>query len=126
MPNPREQLELLVAHQKEFESFLSTLTGLTVNVSLHVHSSRNLASDLTHLFEASLSMDNFETQRTSNMTWIAHTDLKKSISVFMPNDFEAEKYTEPEDDEGYDQAVEYANAKRAEGQLKRNNDEIPF
>lgn len=37
-----------------------------------------------------------------------------------------ELYPEPEDDEGYNQAVENANARRAEGQLKRNDDEIPF
>ena len=109
MPNAKEQLELLAAHQEEFELFLKELTGLTVKVSLQVYSSRNSDTDLLNIFEASLSMDDFKTHTNDDKTWIAHTDLNKSVYVHMPEDFN-DSYPYPEDDEEYRLAVENANA----------------
>ncbi len=140
--DPRKQLELLAAHQQELEDLLHKLTGLTVKVSLNVHSPANSATDLLHLFEASLISPDFRQVNASDRTWIAQKGLNSRISIFMPEGFDADElYPEPEDDEGYNLAVETANAqrmlspegqaieaenRRAEGQLKRNDDEIPF
>ena len=124
--NPKAKLNLLAAHQEEFEAFLLKLTGLTVSVSLTVHSADNSKADLQQLFGAGLSLPNFEQVSSFNRTWIAHTGNTRKISIFMPEGFDTKEYPELEDDEGYNSAIEYANAKRAEGQLKRNDDEIPF
>ena len=67
MPNAKEQLELLAAHQKEFEIFLNELTGLTVKVSLGVHSTSNSTDDLLSLFDASLPMDEFKVESTERI-----------------------------------------------------------
>lgn len=125
--DPTKQLETLAKCQQEFESFLHELTGLTVKVSLSVHSTNNSTADLLNLFGASLSMQEFETQSTSRKTWITHTSLSRNVSVFMPEGFNTDElYPEPKDDEGYNLAVEYDNALRFEGELKRNDDTNPF
>ncbi len=109
--NPKEQLELLAAHQQEFESFLHERTGLNVKVSFSVHTIDNSTADLLHLFTAGLSLPNFEQRNASKRIWIAHKDLTRNISIFMPKGFNADElYPEPEDDEGYAQAVEVSNA----------------
>jgi len=127
MPNAKEQLELLTAHQKEFESFLKELTGLSVTVSLTVHTTDNLVSDLLALFDASLSLSVFRQVTTSERTWITHEALNRNISVFMPKDFKViESFPELDDDEGYAQAVEVANAKHTGYPLKYDNDYNPF
>lgn len=123
LTDPKEQLQALSAYQKEMEDFLKHLTGLDVSVSLSVHSAGNSAADLINLLDASKSLPNFDQVSSSDRTWITHTDMSKDITIFMPEGFDT---TKPEDDEGYNQAVEYANAKRDEGQLKHNDDEIPF
>lgn len=119
MPNkitdPTKQLETLVAHQHILERVLHSLTGLTVKVSLSVHSTSNSTADLLNLFEASQSMQEFETQSTSRKTWITHTSLSRNVSVFMPEGFDADElHPELEDDEGYNLAVENANARQTQ------------
>ncbi len=109
--DPKKQLEQLVSCQAAWEKVLHELTGLTVKVSLTVHSADNSRADLLHLFEAGLTSSDFEKASTSRNTWITHNDFTKRVSVFMPKDFDADElYPEPEDDEGYAQAVENANA----------------
>lgn len=108
--DPKKQLELLAAHQEEFERFLKELTGLKVRVHLYVHSADNSEQDLHSLFEASLTLPDFEQKITSNRSWFTHKDLARHISVFMPEDFNIDNlYPESSDDEGYRQAVEYIN-----------------
>lgn len=144
MPNkitdPKKQLETLAAHQQEFEILLQALTGLTVKVSLSVHSASNSGADLLQLFEAGMAAHDFEAQSAANKTWIAHTDLSRDISVFMPDGFDTDElYPESEDLEGYNQAIEYDDARRwlelTSGATRDqtdepgpiiNTDEIPF
>ena len=112
--DPKKQLELLTTHQQEFEILLQALTGLTVTVSLSMHTTNNSVPSLLNLFEASSEMPNFESHTSAKRTWIAHTDLRKSIYVYMPKDFDADElYPEPEDLEGYEQAVKLANLTNA-------------
>lgn len=104
--DPKKQLELLAVQQHKFEAFLHELTGLTVKVSLNVHSADNSTADLLDLFDASLTSPAFRQVSASNRTWISHEDLSKGVSIFMPEDFYFDKvHPEPEDDEGYAQAV---------------------
>lgn len=106
----KKQLEKLVSCQAAWEKFLHELT---VRVSLNVHSAENSAADLLDLFEAGLSSPDFDQARTSRTTWIRHKSLEKNVAVFMPKDFDADElYPEPKDDEGYNQAVEYTNARK--------------
>jgi hypothetical protein len=131
MPNtitdPKKQLELLAAHQQEFERFLCELTGLTVKVSLSVHATCNTADHLLQLFEASFSTPDFKQVITSGRTWIAHEELGRNISIFMPKGFDADElYPEPEDDEGYEQAIETANAEHSAAHTDTQEDDIPF
>lgn len=138
--NPTEQLEALATHQQKVESLLQARTGLTVKVSFSVHTTDNSTPDLLQLFEASLTSPDFRQVCASNRTWIAHKDLGRNISIFMPKNFYFDKvYPEPEDDEGYNQAVEYDDARRwlelTSGATRDqtdepgpiiNTDEIPF
>ena len=118
MPNQitdaKKQLEALEVQQEQFESFLHRLTGLTVKVSLAVHSADNSVTDLLGLFEAGLTSPDFRQAKSSKRTWIALKDLGRNISIFMPEGFDADElYHEPEDDEGYNLAVENADANKA-------------
>lgn len=129
--NPTEQLEALAAHQQEFESLLQARTGLTVKVTLGVHSADNSVTDLLNLFEASLTLPDFEPKSTPKRTWISYKDISRSISVFMPDGFDtADLYPEPEDDEGYAQALENADVNKAyedeRSERSLYDDEIPF
>ncbi len=131
MPNtitdPTAQLETLAVQQQYLERYLHALTGLTVKVSLNVHSPVNSATDLLHLYEASLSLPDFEQVITSGRTWIAHRNLTTNVIVFMPEGFDAEElYPEPEDDDGYAQAVESTNAEHLAAHTDTQEDEIPF
>ncbi len=111
--DPKKQLEKLVSCQAAWENFLHELTGLTVRVSLNVHTPDNSTSDLLHLFEASLSSPAFKQVNTSERTWIRHKDYAKPIAIFMPEGFDADElYPEPEDDEGYNQAVENTTVRK--------------
>ena len=131
MPNKatdaKKQLEVLDVYQEMMESYLHKLTGLTVKVSLAVHSADNSVTDLLGLFEAGLTSSDFRQAKSSKRTWIALKDLGRNISVFMPEGFDADElYPEPEDDEGYNLAVGNANAEHLAAHTDTQEDEIPF
>ncbi len=125
--DPKKQLEKLASCQAGWEKFLHELTGLTVTVNLSVYTTRNSVADLLHLFEASLTSPDFRQVNASNRTWIAQKGLNSHISIFMPEGFDADElYPEPEDDEGYDLAVENADAQHTGYPLKHDNDYNPY